>query len=201
VVYECGLQPRCAKEVYDSGQVRIEKILRIIRECRLGIHDISRTEGNAQGLPRFNMPLELGLFLGAHRFGGREQRRKSYLVLDRERFRYQKFISDIAGQDPQSHDNTPAGAIRAVRDWLVTEKAGIAHPPSATVIVERHATFQRELPAICTATNRRSNELTFVEFADIVSSWLGREVALSAHLRSESTIAATRTVDPVARTP
>jgi len=36
-------------------------------------HDISRTELNEHSLPRFNMPLELGLFLGASRFGQLEE--------------------------------------------------------------------------------------------------------------------------------
>ena len=46
----------------DRYDLRLLKILCIIGECRLGIHDISRTELDAaSGLPRFNMPLELGL--------------------------------------------------------------------------------------------------------------------------------------------
>lgn len=43
-ILACGFCPKCALEVNDSGQVRITKILAIIKECRLGIHDISRTE-------------------------------------------------------------------------------------------------------------------------------------------------------------
>ncbi len=68
--YECGFFPRASLEVDDSSQVRIEKITTIIRECRLAIHDISRTELDAATqLPRFNMPLELGIFLGRSRSG------------------------------------------------------------------------------------------------------------------------------------
>jgi len=62
-VFECGLIPRSAQEVYDTGVVRLEKIESLIKDCRWGIHDISRTELNANHLPRFNMPLELGLFV------------------------------------------------------------------------------------------------------------------------------------------
>ena len=66
VVNACGYHVRCALESQDAGEVRMVKILRLIRECQFGIHDISRTELDpANGLPRFNMPLELGLFLGA----------------------------------------------------------------------------------------------------------------------------------------
>ncbi len=64
-VASCGFRVRCALEVDDGTQVRIDKIFDIITESPFGIHDISRTELNANGLPRFNMPLELGLFLGA----------------------------------------------------------------------------------------------------------------------------------------
>jgi hypothetical protein len=62
--------------------VRIGKIARIIRECQWGIHDISRTEPNPSGLPRFNMPLERGIFLGARWFRDRPQKRKSCLIRD-----------------------------------------------------------------------------------------------------------------------
>lgn len=63
-VFDCGYVPRCALEVYDSGQVRIDKIVGLIKRCRFGIHDISRTELDRKSrLPRFNMPLELGIFL------------------------------------------------------------------------------------------------------------------------------------------
>ena len=86
VLKACGYTPRCALETDNAAEVRVEKILRIIGECGLSIHDISRTEVDGQSkLPRFNMPFELGLFLGAARLGGRRQQRKSALILDVER--------------------------------------------------------------------------------------------------------------------
>src|SRR6202023_3921139 len=99
-VFDWGFRPRTPMEVEDASQVRIDKIFDIIRDCKFGIHDISQTEADVQsGLPRFNMPLELGMFLGAKRYGQDRQKRKMCLILDRERHRYQAFISDIAGQD------------------------------------------------------------------------------------------------------
>ena len=83
-IYKCNLLPRCALEVDDASENRFDKIVRIIRECKFGIHDISRTELNTAGLPRFNMPLELSIFLGAKKLGGRDHRNKQCLVLDRE---------------------------------------------------------------------------------------------------------------------
>ena len=61
-----GFVPRCTLEHEDGSQVRIEKIYRLIQKSAFGIHDVSRTGLDADNqLPRFNMPLELGVFLGA----------------------------------------------------------------------------------------------------------------------------------------
>lgn len=168
--------PRCAQDVYDAGEVRIEKIARIIRDCRWGIRDISRTGLNPQGLPRFNMPLELGLFLGTQRFGPPSQRRKSCLVLDSKRYRYQEFISDIAGQDITAHSDDPAQAIRAVRGWLASSRVGMRNPPGGAAISDRYRRFSDELPRICAEAELRVDELTFVDYADMASTWLRREL-------------------------
>jgi len=106
-VLACGFRPRCALEIDDSSEVRIDKIFKIIAECKYGIHDISRTEvTSASGLPRFNMPLELGMFLATKRFGAGRQRQKVCLILDSMPYRYQQFISDIAGQEVEYGGST-----------------------------------------------------------------------------------------------
>src|ERR1051325_1944586 len=75
-VYRCGFVPITSLNE-DNGTVqRIEKIEAIIESCMYGIHDISRVQLNPNGLPRFNMPFELGLFLGAKRYGTNNQRKK-----------------------------------------------------------------------------------------------------------------------------
>jgi len=106
-VHDCGLKTRTALEEDDGGDVRILKIYRIIDQCRYGIHDLSRTTlDTVNRLPRFNMPLELGVFLGARQFGSGRHKRKSVLILDRDKYRYQKFCSDISGQDNGIGRNT-----------------------------------------------------------------------------------------------
>ena len=40
---DCGFTPRCALEIDAAGLVRFEKILQLVKGCRFGIHDISRT--------------------------------------------------------------------------------------------------------------------------------------------------------------
>lgn len=118
-IYDLGFVARCALEFDDASTTRLEKISDLIQECSYGIHDISSVKlDKATKLPRFNMPLELGLFLGCKRYGGPAQKDKVCLILDKERYRFQKYISDIAGQDIHEHSEDPEKAIVAVRDWL-----------------------------------------------------------------------------------
>lgn len=173
--FDCGYVPRCALEIDDAGQVRIEKILAMIRGCRLGVHDISRTELDAANqLPRFNMPFELGVFVGATRFGGRDQRRKICLILDRERYRFQTFISDIAGQDIAEHQGDPDKAIRALRTWLsAIPTRGLL--PGGTAIVQRYRAFRTQLYGILAGLQLEPQEMTFADYANIVSEWLAAQ--------------------------
>lgn len=170
-VADCGFNPRCALEAEDSGEERIRKIKRIIRECRYGIHDISRIEVDAQSrLPRFNMPLELGLFLGAQEYGVNEQKEKRSLVLDSLPYRYQQFCSDIAGQDIRAHGNRPGKAVAAVRAMLATNLGALRLPGPAR-LMERYARFQSELPSLCRELGIVPAELEFVELRSVVQSW------------------------------
>ena len=170
-VAACGFSPRCTLELTDAGEVRIEKIYRLIDECHNGIHDISRTEVKDQPyqLPRFNMPLELGIFLGAKRFG-QQSAQKRVLILDREPYRYKRFISDIGGQDIQAHGAKPNRAIRHARDWLQSA------PGKATIpgkkISDDYRRFRRELPAIAKEAQLDPTQLTFIDYLLLVTNWL-----------------------------
>lgn len=170
--FDCGYVPRCALEIDDGGEVRVEKIIRMVKSCRLGVHDISRTELDPENrLPRFNMPFELGLFVGAARFGPPEQKRKVCLILDRDRYRFQKFISDIAGQDIAAHANEPEEAIKALRKWLSSVNGQLTLPGGMS-IVKRYRRFREQLPDILAALEIESDEATFSDYANFVGSWL-----------------------------
>jgi hypothetical protein len=164
-----GYKPRCAREVSNAAQARIEKLLDLINQCRLGIHDISRTQLSKHGLPRFNMPFELGMDIACRRFGGRHHQKKSLLVMDKTPFRYQKFISDIAGQDIVPHNNSQREIIRNVRDWLASFDSGI---PGGAYIYRRFREFQRANPKICKIQKLKLSELTFGDFTKIVRIFL-----------------------------
>jgi hypothetical protein len=171
-VQHCGFLARSAQEVEDGGEVRIGRIKRTIRECGYGIHDISRVELDGDRLPRFNMPLELGLFLGAQEYGDPEQNRKRSLVLDSEPFRYQRFCSDIAGQDVRAHFNDPGKVISAVRAMLATALHGVERIPGDAVIRKRYRLFRGELPALCQRLHIRPAELQFVELRSLIEEWI-----------------------------
>jgi hypothetical protein len=171
-VFDCGFRPRCSLELDDGSQVRIDKIFDLIRDCKLGMHDISRTEAEeGSGFPRFNMPLELGMFLGAKRFGQGVHKQKVCLILDREKFRYQSFISDISGQDIRPHEGKPSLAIEVVRDWLRGARPDVSIP-GGTVIGDRYATFLVQLPTLCERLRLAPGRLTFLDFKWCISSWL-----------------------------
>ena len=171
-VHECGFVARCALEGDDGSQVRMDKIFDIIRDCPLGIHDLSRTTLDAQfRLPRFNMPLELGVFLGAKRFGSGKLKQKSCLILDRERFRYQVYCSDIAGQDVRAHDNNVAEAIRVARNWLSAARQASKMPGPST-IARRYLGFRRDLPRMGKEQRLDVKDLTFLDYRTLVRGWL-----------------------------
>ena len=122
-------------------------------------------------LPRFNMPLELGVFLGAKQFGSCRQRSKRCLVLDRERYRFQQFISDIAGQDIKVHGNSSETAIQMVRDWL---RNAIGQPsmPSGSHLWTSYQKFTVELSEMCEKAQLTPAKLTFRDFYQLVLEWL-----------------------------
>jgi hypothetical protein len=171
-VADCGFVPRSALEMSDSGETRIGKLYRIIRECRYGIHDISVTEPDSVNkLPRFNMPLELGIFLGAREFGSPAQRAKGCLILDRERFRYQVFCSDLSGQDPKAHGGKPADAVKCIRNWLRAERPGVLLP-SGERMWQRFYDFTAGLPIICDGLLLEPDTLEFHDLTTVIEQWL-----------------------------
>ena len=172
-VHACGLTSRCALEKDDGGQVRVDKLLNIIRACRFGIHDLSRTGIDRQfRLPRFNMPLELGLFLGARHYGPPDQQRKACLILDREPYRYQIFCSDIAGQDIRAHGNDVGRALSAVRHWLQTHLPAARRLPGPAAIADQYLEFLRQLPFLCRSLDLTPREMSFLDYRSIVAAWL-----------------------------
>ncbi len=130
-----GYRARCALEEVNAADIRFDKLCRLIAESQKSVHDLSRTElGRENNLPRFNMPLELGLFLGAKRFGGKAHQRKSALVLTAEKHSLPVYLSDTAGSDASQHHGKPIEIIRSVRSYLHTTPSSQPLPGASRIL-------------------------------------------------------------------
>ncbi len=175
-VLYCGFVPRCALEEDDSGAVRFEKIRRLIDISKYAIHDISRTElDNDTNLPRFNMPFELGVFIGASSFGDNRQKQKNCLILEGEPYGYQKFISDIAGHDIRAHDNNPEQVITLIRNWL-GDSSGRRTIPGGSYILRGYRLFKGKLSSMCRVIPIEIDELTYNDYRNLISEWLVQDI-------------------------
>ena len=123
-------------------------------------------------LPRHNMPFELGLFLGAKRFGSKEQNRKAALILDRRAFRYRASLSDISGFDIEIHKASPQAAIRQVRDWLDSFSRHQASLPGCDFIGGQYRRFLRQLPGAVKKFRLNPDQLTYADLCRTMEAWL-----------------------------
>ncbi|MEP6667972.1 MAG: hypothetical protein ABJF10_02400 [Chthoniobacter sp.] len=103
--------------------------------------------------------------------GSEKQREKLCLILDREPYRYQKFCSDIAGQDIGAHGGKIERAISEVRDFLRSSRRGVMIPGGAKIF-RRYIAFQNALPLLCRKLGMKKSELIFNDFTTLVSEWL-----------------------------
>jgi hypothetical protein len=124
--------------------------------------------------PRFNMPFELGLFLGARRFGGRSHNRKKTLIFDRDPFRYQSYISDIAGQDIHPHKGDVDALIGDLAAWL-RDEARDPKVPGGVALASEFGKFKVDLPAIVDDMRLQLSELTYKDLVEIVVRWIPKE--------------------------
>ncbi|TAD86417.1 MAG: hypothetical protein EAY75_08505 [Bacteroidetes bacterium] len=159
-----GLEPKISK-TESSGNVRVNQIKKHIRESKFSIHDLSRSRPmQINDLPRFNMPYELGLDVGCAEFGGKKYQGKRILILETEPYHYQKVLSDIAGQDIESHANNPETMIRKVRNWFSTADPSNAYPSANRVWIVYNQ-FYADM-----TKNLVSKDFTLAEVEDMPTS-------------------------------
>lgn len=99
---------------------RVQRILDGLTACRYSIHDLSRYRGEGdENIARMNMPLELGMAMALHAhppFEGTHE----WMVMVPEDHVYQRYVSDLAGYDPRTHDGTAEQVGITVLGWLAT---------------------------------------------------------------------------------
>lgn len=177
--------PRIALESSDSGSARLEKILRLIRESRYAIHDISRLQAKAiDEYYRLNMPFELGLDYGLREFN-KDYADKRSLILETDRFEYMKAISDINGLDIKNHEDVPEKLIESVRSWF-SETVGLRNLNSSEKIYTDFIDFNKQLfmdrlkkyKRVHNYSNSEKfasseiEEMTIPEFIDEIRNWI-----------------------------
>jgi len=179
-IHDCGFIARTALEDTGSNEMRIEKIVRIIGESCYSIHDISRVEvpRARPRLPRFNMPFECGLAMGAIRYGSarRNAPERDFLLMAAVPFQDKQTLSDLAGQDPKAHHNDPDQVIASVRAFLSAKVRPPMRTRGAAAIRLRYMQFRERLPALAKALEITHAEIgTFEYLPDwlrIMSGWL-----------------------------
>ena len=86
-------------------------------------------------------------------------------------YRYQEFISDIAGQDIQAHNNNPEGIITVVRNWIRTASKRQTIP-SGSIIWGRYQEFMEDLPQLAQEHQLKVDELIFNDYTLVITRWL-----------------------------
>lgn len=161
------LEPKIS-QTESSANVRINQIKQHIRNSKFSIHDLSRSKPMRKNeLPRFNMPYELGLDIGCAEFGLKKYAVKKILILETERYHYQKVLSDISGQDIENHDNDPATLIRKVRNWFSTVDASKSYP-SANKVWIAYNQFQDDITNTLIAEGFTVSEIENMPTSDFI---------------------------------
>lgn len=156
----------------DNGlQNRLHKILKIIEDCKYGIHDISRTQSNSGGYPRFNMPFELGLFYACMHYGKETQKKKNAVIFEAVKYSYQQSISDLNGVDTKDHNNDFKILIAKLRNWLATASKR-RNIPGPDIIKNDFNAFEIQYPAILGKLGFQIDNVQFNDLCTIIEDWL-----------------------------
>lgn len=164
-VDEFGHDSVTALDNVGGHDIRLFKIIEKIRDCDAAIHDLSMEKLDKKTkLPRFNMPLELGLFIGlTNEKGSGKLSEKRFLVLVNKNFSNQKFISDLNGIDVIEHKMDKLKAINSVRSFLSESLSG-DEAKGHGYLRNKFEDFLVQLPEICKSKEFDYEDLTIQDF-------------------------------------
>lgn len=179
-VSNLGFFPRIATENPDNSANRLDRVVELVRGSKFAIHDISRCKStDANEFMRLNMPFELGIDFGCQIFGDGQRNAKSVLVLENDRYDYQKALSDVAGWDIHAHNGDPIVAVRLVVSWLIRSAGAQRMGPSR--VWSDYITFQEwywERELALGASDDDIRAYPTVQMIDAMREWIdaGRPV-------------------------
>lgn len=175
----CGRQPRCALEEEDGGEIRLVKIARLIADSGASIHDISYVQLDPKvNLPRFNMPFELGMVMGAKLVArGRAFSSRPILILENESYSFQKCLSDISGQDAKPHNGSPTAVLSIIRNWIRSADK-TAKVPGDMQLKRYFQRFNEQLPDICKLAHTSADSISYFDLIGFMQAWLDDEASM-----------------------
>lgn len=152
---------------------RSAKLCEVIKRSGWSVHDLSRMTEPVEGLPRLNVPFELGLVMGIHGFCRKGS--KPCLIFDESPHRYLSVLSDLHGFDGvRGHANNPENVIRELRGWI--RRTSGETLPSAEQLLEQWTSYQQDRPEVMRLLGSRPTH-EFDEFRNMVSVWLDRKLS------------------------
>lgn len=174
----CGLEPTLS-QLEDSGSIRVNNIIKLIKESELSVHDLSRVESSSSGeLARFNMPFELGIEIGI-RAANNKYSNKKCLVIDSDPYRLKAALSDLAGADIESYGSEEdyiKQLIIILRSWFY--KVFNKNLEPASHIFSEFIEFKTEyLKSLVETTNFMDEDIermTPIEYIRNVQDWLSQ---------------------------
>jgi len=169
-----GFTPRIALERFDSGEARINKIIDLIKASKFSIHDLSRIKASKKSeYFRLNMSFELGVDIGCRIFKDGQAKDKKCLILEKERYRYQKALSDLSNSDIKNHNNEPEEVIRQIRDWFVVNE--LERADSGTIIWDSFNKFMADFYLKREEEGFREKDIQRMpipEFIGFINEWI-----------------------------
>jgi hypothetical protein len=115
------------------------------------------------------MPFELGLDIGCQTYGQNRLRRKKSIILDATAHAYDISLSDIPGQDIETHANDPKQLIITIRNWISRNYQRRSFPPGEEIWAE-YIQFTTLTKAVLISKN--IHQLNTSDYIKYVKVWL-----------------------------
>ena len=179
-VIRCKLNPRIALERFDSGETRFDKIKELIESSKFSIHDLSRIKSSQkEEYYRLNMPFEIGLDLGCRLYHQEEKyRSKKSLILEKERYSYQKALSDISNSDIKCHNGDVEELVEEVRNWFYEIGVNGVKGISGSFLWDEYNVFMADFYEKRSSEgykDRDFEKMPIPEYIDFIRDWLSKK--------------------------
>lgn len=178
-VVKCfGFEPECAKD-YSANQQkkRMDNICELVLKCKYAIHDISRTESNivrGREMPRFNMPFELGLSMGANLRLPKKKRTK-ILIFDKEAYDYDVYFSDLKAYDISCHNNNVDTFVSILAQNMdIWVDSTLAEYVSAKTVKKKYQAYKAFLNLELKELNEELKNLNTKRAKQLITSFLSK---------------------------